>query len=197
MAMLKVELVDINSITPDPSNVRVHDAKNLGAIVGSLKKFGQQKPIVVDKDGLIIAGNGTYQAAKELHWDKIHIVKTSLSKVDATAYAIADNRAGELAHWDYEGLSKLIKALNEEEYDLKALGYDDHELEPLLQAEWKPPATEEMPTSQVQMEVIKMTNEQYEICSQAISKVREKCEDFEISEGKALELICGDYLAGK
>jgi len=55
----------------DPANVRKHDRRNLDAIKASLRKFGQQKPIVVDTKGIVLAGNGTLTAAKELGWSEI------------------------------------------------------------------------------------------------------------------------------
>ena len=59
-------LVPIDSLTPDPANVRRHPDNNLEAIKASLKRFGQQKPIVVDSADVIRAGNGTWAAAKAL-----------------------------------------------------------------------------------------------------------------------------------
>lgn len=62
---MKTELISIVDLQLDPHNSRKHPDKNLAAIKGSLSKFGQQKPIVIDKNNVVIAGNGTLQAAKE------------------------------------------------------------------------------------------------------------------------------------
>ena len=94
---METQSVEINTLLLDPANVRSHDEKNLNAIKASLNRFGQQKPIVVDRLGTVIAGNGTLVAAKSLGWSSINIVKTELSGPDAVAYAIADNRTAELA----------------------------------------------------------------------------------------------------
>ena len=69
-------LVPIDSLTADPANVRRHPDNNLDAIKASLKRFGQQKPIVVDSADIIRAGNGTWAAAKALGWKNIWIIKT-------------------------------------------------------------------------------------------------------------------------
>jgi len=61
---MTVERVPLDSVVPDPANARVHPQHNLEAIHGSLARFGQQKPIVIDQAGVIRAGNGTYVAAK-------------------------------------------------------------------------------------------------------------------------------------
>jgi len=132
--MMNFEKIKISSLIEDPSNARKHDEKNLSAIKGSLAKFGQQKPIVVTKDNIIIAGNGTYRAAKSLGWQEIDIVRTELSGTEAIAYAIADNRSGELAAWEDEILSKTLEALKSDGFDLAEIGFDDEDLSQWLKA---------------------------------------------------------------
>ena len=129
---LKIERVAISSLQLDPSNARKHDSKNLDAIKGSLAKFGQQKPIVVDNKNIVLAGNGTLEAAKALGWDKIDVVRTELEGSEAIAYAIADNRASELAAWDEDVLTKTLQGLKDENFDLGAIGFDSDYLEDLL-----------------------------------------------------------------
>jgi DNA modification methylase len=122
-----VEIVSkkISDLLFDPNNARKHDDKNLGAIKGSLAKFGQQKPIVVDAKGIILAGNGTAQAAKALGWDEIDCVVTTLDGFNAAAYGLADNRSSELADWDTDILSKTLKNLREIDFDIEAIGFDE------------------------------------------------------------------------
>ena len=127
-----LETVDISDISQDPANVRKHSERNLEAIAASLRAFGQQKPIVVDKRGVILAGNGTYEAAKRIGWDKIKITRTDLSGTLATAYAIADNRTAELAEWDDTALAEQLRSLQSEEFDLANVGYTDDELNQMI-----------------------------------------------------------------
>jgi ParB-like chromosome segregation protein Spo0J len=75
---MKIETTKISELSLDPSNVRKHSRRNLDAIKASLRKFGQQKPIVVDATGVVLAGNGTLTAARELGWSVIQIVRTRL-----------------------------------------------------------------------------------------------------------------------
>ena len=93
------EMVLVSSLHEDPANVRRHPARNLATIVASLKRFGQQKPIVVDRDGVVVAGNGLLQAANQLGMDRVWVRRTELLGSERTAYAIADNRTAELAEW--------------------------------------------------------------------------------------------------
>jgi hypothetical protein len=118
--------VPIENLTPDPANPRRHPARNLAAIMGSLKRFGQRQPLVVQEEGMIVrAGNGRLEAAVELGWTEIAAVIVPESEVEATAYAIADNRTSDLAEWDEEALSQSLMALRD---DLEGTGFTDDDL---------------------------------------------------------------------
>ncbi len=121
LTVTKLKVVDLQQ---DPDNVRTHDTANIQAIRASLRRFGQQKPIVVTPAGVVIAGNGTLQAAFEEGWEEIDAVQTDLVGDDLTAFGIADNRTAELAAWDY---AKLQTALERVAGDVGAqgdLGFD-------------------------------------------------------------------------
>ena len=124
---LEVRDVPIDSLSLDPANARLHDERNLEAIKGSLARFGQQKPIVVDSAGVIRAGNGTYEAARVLGWETIQVVVTDLLGTEATAYAIADNRSSDLSEFDQPSLGKLLEELRAEDA-LDGVGFDDAEI---------------------------------------------------------------------
>lgn len=129
---MKVQTVPIDSLHFDPANVRKHPDRNLDTIKASLARFGQQTPIVVDEKNIVRKGNGTLAAAKALGWDKIDVVKTGLAGVDATAYSIADNRSGDLAEYDDRALAETLRALQEEGFDVEAIGFTDDEIAALL-----------------------------------------------------------------
>jgi len=133
---MNTERIPIADLTPDPANARKHDERNLKAIIDSLRAFGQQKPIVVDRRGVVIAGNGTLEAARRLGWDEIAIVRTDLDPTQATAYGIADNRTAELAEWDSEVLTSLMDSLDDEMREL--LHFDEKELDAMLPKHTEP-----------------------------------------------------------
>lgn len=120
--------VAISSLAFDPANARKHNERNLDTIKGSLARFGQQKPIVVGKNGVVIAGNGTLAAARSLGWSEIQVVQTDLEGTEATAFALADNRTAELAEWDTAILTETLKALDAVDFDLASIGFDDFDL---------------------------------------------------------------------
>jgi DNA modification methylase len=130
---MKIKTVAIGSISQDPANLRKHGERNIDAIVASLRKFGQQHPIVIDSKGIILSGNGRYMAAVKLGWSDIKVVESSLTGSAATAYAIADNRTAELAEWDTTALAETLRALQSEEFDTTAAGYSDGEIDALVE----------------------------------------------------------------
>ena len=130
---MKTATRPITDLSQDPANARTHDERNLATITASLRRFGQQKPIVVDTSGVVRAGNGTLAAAKALGWDSVEVVETDLQGSEATAYAIADNRTAELAGWDDEVLAATLGAIAADDPDLlAAAGFDDSDLEDLM-----------------------------------------------------------------
>lgn len=122
--------VPISTLRPDPRNARKHGKANLAAIEDSLSKFGQQKPIVVSSDGIILAGNGTVEAAKKLGWTHVAAVRSNLSGSDAIGFALADNRTAELAEWDKVELAKLVSEIPTD----RVVGFDEKERERVLAA---------------------------------------------------------------
>lgn len=124
----------IDTLNLDPSNARMHDEANIGAIQASLAQFGQRRPAVVQKQGMIVrAGNGMIQAAKNLGWTHVAAIVVDEDNVSATAYAIADNRTAELAAWDEEALGKHLQALLDlEDFDHLVTGFTNEEIEALI-----------------------------------------------------------------
>lgn len=135
---MKTETVPIDSLTMDPNNARSHPEKNREAICASLKQFGQQRPVLVGRDNVIVAGNGTYDAANSLGWDSIDIVRTDLVGAEAMAYAIVDNRTTDLSEWDTDTLAAQLGELNNvdelcgNEFELSSLGFDDADVSEFL-----------------------------------------------------------------
>jgi hypothetical protein len=125
---MKLETVPIKSLTMDPENARTHSQKNIEAIAGSLTTFGQRKPLVV-WDNIVIAGNGTIEAAKSLGWEKVEItrVPSDWSHDQARAFALADNRTAELAEWDDSVLAEQLIELDAVGYNIGDWGFESLE----------------------------------------------------------------------
>ena len=129
---LTTKRVPLESLHLDPANARVHGDVNLSSIVGSLKRFGQAEPLVVQATtGRIIGGNGRYVAMKKLGWSECDIVEVDVDDTTATALGIALNRTAELAEWDDQTLARLLGDLRADDA-LDGVGFDDDDLDDLL-----------------------------------------------------------------
>jgi site-specific DNA-methyltransferase (adenine-specific) len=127
---MNIETVATSALIPDPNNARVHDEANIEALKNSLTTFGQQKPIVIDRDNMVVAGNGFLTAAKQLGWEKIAVVRTNLTGDKARAFAIADNRTAELSDWDTAALATILNSLPDGY--LVSTGWDQADLDAML-----------------------------------------------------------------
>jgi len=123
---LKIESVPVEKLTFDPQNARKHSDANLAAIAQSLKEFGQRKPIVVTEDNVIVAGNGTVEAARLVGMTDVDVVRVpkSWTADQVKAFALADNRSAELAEWNPEVLSAQLLELEQAGFDIEALGFE-------------------------------------------------------------------------
>jgi DNA modification methylase len=131
---MQVEARFVQDLHQDPENSRKHDKRNLEAIRESLEAFGQQKPIVIDQEGKVIAGNGTLEAARQLGWKKIETVVSQLEGPSQTAFAIADNRTAELAAWDDDQLAQSLVALeNDDSIEAALSGFNSKEIDKMVQ----------------------------------------------------------------
>jgi hypothetical protein len=130
--------IDIDSVVINPANTRRHMPHGIELLMRSLRTFGQHKPIVVQKQGMLCrAGNGLLEAARQLGWKRIAAVVIDEGNVEATAREIVDNRAGEIgSEWAQEALVEQLKALQEDGFDIGATGWSNEELD-ALQAEFE------------------------------------------------------------
>jgi ParB-like chromosome segregation protein Spo0J len=126
--------IDIKLLNADPDNTVTHDSKSIAAIQRSLKRFGQDQPLVVQEEGMIVRkGNGRLAAAMELGWTHVAAVVVSEGNLAAVARSIADNRSGEFRNWDYTKLVDLLRELKEGGQDTEAVGWNASQLESLIQ----------------------------------------------------------------
>lgn len=129
---LKIKQVKIAALKPDPKNARIHSPKNIKAIKDSLERFGQYSPLVIEKGkNIVLAGNGTLEAMRELGWIECDVVEFAPGdKSAAAALALADNRTAELGKWDDEMLKDLLGDMPK---DLQVvMGWSEKELQRLL-----------------------------------------------------------------
>jgi ParB-like chromosome segregation protein Spo0J len=204
--VLKVTTVKIKSLTPDPQNARQHDERNIEAIKQSLQQFGQRKPIVVARanDGslVVIAGNGTLEAATALGWSDIAVaeVPSDWDADKARAFALADNRTAELANWNDVQLASTLLELDAVGYSMATLGFTPTEMGVFDVEEVEPPALSDGPKSDFQQITFTLHSTQADVVLQAIAaiKLNTKIEsDVNANvNANAIYEICKGYLSG-
>ena len=122
-----MNLLEIEKITPYARNPRKN--QDIDKVASSIKEFGFQQPIVLDKENIIIVGHTRFLAAKKLGMKQVPcIIADKLSDQQVKAYRIADNRVAEESKWDNELLNLELIDLQKDNIDLENLGFEQEEL---------------------------------------------------------------------
>jgi hypothetical protein len=136
---MKIQEIAVDKLIPYAKNSRTHSDQQVAQIAASIKEFGFRNPILVDGVG-IIAGHGRLLAAQKLGLTKIPTIDCSdMSATQKKAYIIADNKLAMNAGWDFDFLALEIQSLQDEDFDINLLGFDDKELNDLLKQEISDP----------------------------------------------------------
>lgn len=120
---------DIERLIPYENNAKIHTKTQISKIAASIKKHGLVNPPNVEPDGTIITGHGRHLSLGELGWKTVPVVvRYDLTKAEAAALRIADNKVAE-GETDTVKLHEELRWLDKEMDDLTHLGFDDKELE--------------------------------------------------------------------
>lgn len=127
------EWVEIDSIQGWDRNPRVNDHA-VPDVVRSIERFGFLVPIVVTRDDRTVrAGHTRLKAAQQLRMERVPVIWTDLSEVEAAAFAINDNKTAEAADWDEQELARILRDLQAEDA-LEGLAWADTEIDAALKA---------------------------------------------------------------
>ena len=132
MEFNQVKKMKIKELKPHPKNPRVHPKSALSKLVKSIEKFGFTNPVLVSKDGYILAGHARCKAAEEAGIEEVPAIFLDLEGADADAYLIADNRIQEETDWDVALLKELVDDLQDSNFDIEFTGFDPPELDELF-----------------------------------------------------------------
>lgn len=129
LSAMKLELRDITEIIPDPLNTKNHPEKQIEMIAQSMAKRWTN-PILIDDDGIIVAGHGRRLAALKLGIKKVPvIVLHNLTEAERIQYQIFDNKSAEMAEWNFENLQAQLDRLMELGADIESTGWSLDELD--------------------------------------------------------------------
>ena len=124
--------VDIETLIPWTKNPRIND-QAVEHVKQSIKRFGFASPIIArTEDNRVIAGHTRLKAAQVLGLSRVPVRFLNLDEQESSLLALADNKLGELADWDEVALAEILKDLQEEQADLDGLGWDDSEIDDLI-----------------------------------------------------------------
>src|SRR5215472_2206219 len=146
----------IDTLKPDPTNPRRHSKKQLQQIAESIRAFGFNVPILVDRDGNVIAGHGRLLACRELGVTEVAtLCLDHLTPAQAGAFMIADNRLTEIATWDDRLLAEQLRdlSLSGLDFDIEVTGFEMGEIDLRIASLEDTPAGDEADPADVLPEV--------------------------------------------
>ena len=110
--MLKVEKILLADIVPYTNNAKLHPAEQVRAIAHSIEQFGNNDPIAIDENNVIIEGHGRYQALLQLGYTEAEVIRlTGLSEEQKNAYRLAHNQLTMNTDWDMVRLEEELRKL--------------------------------------------------------------------------------------
>lgn len=122
---MQVIMRKVSEVKPYGRNPRRNDGA-VDAVAASIREFGFQQPLVVDRDGVLIVGHTRLKAAKKLGLKEVPVVVADgLTPEQVKAYRLADNKTGELAGWDFAAMEAELSEL--ESLDMSVFGFGSME----------------------------------------------------------------------
>ena len=126
---MDIVLKKLSDIKPYENNPRKND-EAVKYVAESIKQFGFKVPIVIDRNGVIVAGHTRYKAAKKLNMGEVPcIVADDLTDEQIKAFRLADNKVAEKAEWDFELLDSELDDLFD--FDMTVFGFEEEEDKPV------------------------------------------------------------------
>jgi len=168
---VKIEFVEVADLIPDARNSRTHSEAQIAAIAGSIAEFRWTSPILINGKNKILSGHARVLAARKLGIEKAPCVRlTHLTEAQERAYVIADNRLAEFGSgWDAEILKIEVDELKRLDFDFKKIGWDEPELEIILNPKDKINSSPEVKIKTQWLIIVECKDESEQI------KILEKC----------------------
>jgi len=143
---IEVDQLPVANLRPYPRNARTHSQKQIAQIAASIRTFGFNNPVLIDEDGVIIAGHGRVAAAISLGIETVPVIRLDhMSEAQKCAYILADNKLAEKAGWDKEILAIELQNLIQIDldFDISITGFEMPEIDVLISASEAPPAKDD------------------------------------------------------
>jgi DNA modification methylase len=139
LSKLKLEVVAITLLIPDPKNARRHSGKQIAKLARIIKEFGWSNPVVIDEASRILAGHARLAAAKRLGLNRVPCLRlTHLSEAQKRALALADNKIGDESSWDEDVLRLVLADLIQVNFDVELTGFDTGDIDIIIDGPAQP-----------------------------------------------------------
>ena len=137
---MKIETIPTGELIPYARNAKKHDDSQVAKLAGSIKEFGFNNPVLIDKDNGIIAGHGRIMAAQKLGLENVPCIRLGhLTDTQRRAYILADNRLAEIGGgWDEEMLKLELAELAALDFDISEIGFGAENIENLDEPNFEP-----------------------------------------------------------
>ena len=196
---MQIEQIDVGDLIPYINNSRTHSDEQVMQVASSMKEFGFTNPILIDGDGGIIAGHGRLMAAKKIGLNEVPCIRLGhLSEAQRKAYVIADNQLALNSGWDLDSLRVEIERLEELDFDMELLGFEDDVISKLLDIDAELPELPDGDRDPFQQKTFVLHDEQAGLIDDAILKAKTSpLIDTGINEnsnGNAISFICEQWL---
>ena len=192
------DLIEAAELNPHPLNPNEHNESQITLLSKILSETGWRNPVVISKDsGLIVSGHGRVMAALQMDDKRVPVNYQAFdSEEDELAHLLADNRLAELSDFNSKGVVEILKQLEAEGTDLDLTGFMDYDAQKLIEDALKSDDLVDLDEEGTKSaEPIKLTIEQRETFDQCARKIRQS-EGEELSDGRIVEFIAADFLAG-
>ena len=122
---MQIEKINIDKLIPYEKNAKIHTPEQIEQIKNSIKEFGNNDPIAVDSNNVIIEGHGRVLALKELGYKEVEIIRLShLSEEQKKAYILAHNKLTMNTDFDLALLSDELDFLKDTDIDMSDFGFN-------------------------------------------------------------------------
>ena len=123
---MEIVYKSIDELTPYENNPR-HNENAVAAVAASIKEFNFKVPLVIDTNGVVVAGHTRLLAARQLGLSAVPcIVADDLTDEQIRAFRLADNKTAELAGWNFSKLEKELSSISDQ-FDMSVFGFDETE----------------------------------------------------------------------
>lgn len=120
---MKIEKINISEITEYENNAKLHPREQIEQIKKSIQEFGNNDPIAIDENNVIIEGHGRYKALKELGFDDVEVIRLShMTEEQKRAYILVHNKLTMNSDFDIDILQLELDDI--EDIDMSDFGFE-------------------------------------------------------------------------